>query len=244
LGQGRGSLFRRDEAAEYLRAGRALLCDIVVSREEQLVSGLAIHSSGATMSQRRVVMISSTARDLPQHREQVRLACLRAGFDPGEMMEHLTALDSDAIQTSLQMVESADVYLGVFAYRYGTIPIGYDISITEMEYNRAVELDKPRLIFFIHKDHPVVIEDVEAGVGADKLKALKDRIGEQRVAAFFKSPADLRAGIIEALTAPGMRLDAAGTGKSSATALHRITSIPAPPEPYIAHPYTLLQTVS
>ena len=33
------------------------------------------------MTPRKVVMISSTARDLPKHREQVRLACERAGFD-------------------------------------------------------------------------------------------------------------------------------------------------------------------
>ena len=197
------------------------------------------------MPQRRVVMISSTARDLPKHREEVRLACLRADFDPREMMEHLTALDSDAVETSLRMVDGADVYLGVLAYRYGTIPTGCDISITEMEYNRAVELNKRRLMFFIHKYHPVVFEDVETGLGAEKLKALKDRIGEQRVAAFFKSPEDLRSHIVEALTALGKKLDAAETGKSPATVLprlHRTTSIPAPPEPYIAHPYTLLQT--
>ena len=43
------------------------------------------------------------------------------------------------------------------------------------------------------------IEDVETGPGAEKLKALKDRIGEARVAAFFKSPEDLRAHVVEAL---------------------------------------------
>ena len=45
----------------------------------------------------KVAMISSTARDLPEHREQVRLACIRAGFDPREMMEHLTTLNKWAL---------------------------------------------------------------------------------------------------------------------------------------------------
>jgi tetratricopeptide (TPR) repeat protein len=196
------------------------------------------------MPRTRAVMISSTARDLSKkHREEVRMACERAGFHPREMMEHLTALDSNAVDTSLGMVEQADVYLGIFAYRYGTIPTGFDLSITEMEFNRAVELNKPRLIFFIHKDHPVVIEDVETGPGADKLNALKDRIGEARVAAFFRSPEDLRAHVVEALTALGKQLDAAEAGDAVARVaaqLHRQTSIPAPPEPYIAYPYTLL----
>src|SRR5438067_4797723 len=197
------------------------------------------------MPQRKVAMISSTARDLPRHREQVRLACLRAGFEPREMMEHLPALNKDAVEASLHMVEQADVYVGILAYRYGTVPTGYDLSITEMEFNHAVEQRKPRLVFFIHKDHPVVIEDVETGRGAEKLKALKDRIGEQRVAAFFKSPEDLRSHVVEALTALTKELDArAGTDVTAAAAaqLHRRTFIPAPPEPYIAHPYTLLQT--
>src|SRR5216683_3684035 len=132
------------------------------------------------MDRRRVVMISSTARDLPKHREQVRLACERAGFEPREMMEHLTAENRNAVETSLRMVEEADVYLGILAYRYGTVPTGYDLSITEMEYNRAVELGKPRLVFFIHEDHSVRASDFDTGPGAEKLKALKARIGEER----------------------------------------------------------------
>jgi hypothetical protein len=59
------------------------------------------------MTRRRTVMISSTARDLPKHREQVRLACERAGFEPREMMENLTAENRNAVETSLRMVEEA-----------------------------------------------------------------------------------------------------------------------------------------
>ncbi|MEI9924593.1 MAG: DUF4062 domain-containing protein [Bradyrhizobium sp.] len=152
-------------------------------------------------------MISSTARDLPEHREQVRLACERAGFAPHDMMEHLTAEDANAIEVSLRMVLTADVYLGILAYRYGTIPPGYSKSITEMEYDEAVRLNKPRLIFFIHKDHKVTISDVDTGAAAEKLKALKERVGEARVAAFFKSADDLRADVVEALTALREKLD-------------------------------------
>ena len=85
---------------------------------------------------RRKVMISSTALDLPDHRDGLRDGCERAGFEP-HMMEKLPALDTDAIEASLRMVEEADVYVGVFAWRYGYVPDGHDVSITEMEYNRA-----------------------------------------------------------------------------------------------------------
>jgi tetratricopeptide (TPR) repeat protein len=104
-------------------------------------------------------------------------------------------------------------------------------------------LKKPRLIFFIHKDHSVTIDEVDTGQAADKLKALKERIGEALVGAFFKSPDDLRSHVVEALTKLREKLVAAGPGPvaRSAAALHRISSIPTPPGPYIAHPYTLLQ---
>ncbi len=171
-------------------------------------------------------MISSTARDLPAHRGGIRDACERAGFEP-RMMEKLPAL-------------------GIFAYRYGYVPDGHDISITEMEYNRAVKRDIPRLIFFIHEDHPVTGKDVETGPGAAKLTALKERIGKERVAGFFKSPGELRGEVIAALTTLAKEFETA-TADGDATAavvakLHRKTSIPTPPEPYIAHPYTLLQS--
>ncbi len=91
-------------------------------------------------------MISSTARDLPEHRKEVMDACLRQGMFP-MMMEHLPASDAEAIAESLKMVDEAEIYVGVFAHRYGYVPKGHDISVTEMEYNRAVERANPALDF-------------------------------------------------------------------------------------------------
>jgi hypothetical protein len=148
-------------------------------------------------------------------------------------MENLTALNRNALEVSLRMVEEADVYLGIIAYRYGTIPKGHDLSITEMEYNHAVELRKPTLVFFIDKDHPVTINDVETGPGALKLAALKDRIGEARVAAFFKSPEDLRSHVVEALTKIAQELDAArnsdmaASGATSRELISRLSGVAA-----------------
>lgn len=73
------------------------------------------------MPGRKVVMLSSTGLDLPAHREQVRQAYERAGFEPREMMEHLTAPDTNAVDISLRMVDQADVYIDVLAYRYGRV---------------------------------------------------------------------------------------------------------------------------
>src|ERR1051325_9365669 len=149
-----------------------------------------------------VVMVSSTARDLPEHRKEVLDACLRQGMLPS-MMEHLPASDAEAISTSLKLVDEADIYVGVFAHRYGYVPKENNpeqISVTEMEYVRAVERKIPRLVFVMDKSHPITIEDVEQGEGAAKLNAFKERLRTENIVNFFKSPADLRAHVINSLS--------------------------------------------
>ncbi|MET0753753.1 MAG: DUF4062 domain-containing protein [Pyrinomonadaceae bacterium] len=187
------------------------------------------------MPEKLKVMISSTARDLPEHREEVQDACLRQGMFP-MMMEHLPASDMEAISASLQMVDEADIYVGILAHRYGYVPKENNpqqISITEMEYNRAVEREIPRLIFLIDKTHQLTIDDVEQGEGAVKLGEFKKRLETERVVNFFKSPGDLRAHVVNSLS---------HLREPDLAKFHYVSEIPAPPEPFIAHPYTLLQT--
>jgi hypothetical protein len=184
------------------------------------------------MAERPVVMVSSTILNLPEHRPQVRDACLRLGMFP-LMMEHLPASDVDAIAESLRMVDRSDVYVGVFGHRYGHVPEGHERSITEMEVDRALERDIPRCLFFMARNHPVTIEDVDTGANAERLKRLKERLGKTHVVLEFASPADLRANVIHSLSE--LRQPSPGE-------LHYISDIPTAPAPYIAHPYTLLQT--
>ena len=123
----------------------------------------------------KTVMISSTSLDLPEHRKQVMDACLRADYFP-KAMEHLPARDADAITVSMEMVDKADIYVGIFAWRYGHVPEGYDISITEMEFNRALKRKIPIVVFLIHDDHPITRKMVETNDAAQaKLEALKIR---------------------------------------------------------------------
>lgn len=181
------------------------------------------------MAERIDVMISSTARDLPVHRQHAMDACVRQGMFP-IMMEHLPASDQDAITASMDMVDEAEIYLGIVGRRYGYIPSGHDISITEMEYNRAIERDIPRLIFMMDDDHPVTDDAYD---DPEKLAMFRLRLQTDQVVNFFSSSIDLRAKIITSL---------AEYFKRSSTTLARPSIIPAPPHPYVAHPYTLLET--
>src|SRR5262245_27363597 len=147
----------------------------------------------------RVVMVSSTARDLPKHRDQVMSACLQQNLFP-KMMEQLPASDANAIRASMRMVDEADFYVGVVGFRYGYVPKGHRISITEMEYERAGRRRIPRLMFLMHEEHPLRAVDVETGSGAERLRAFRERIARQRVIATFRSPEDLRANVVQALS--------------------------------------------
>jgi hypothetical protein len=144
-------------------------------------------------------IISSTAIDLPEHRKQVAEACLCMDIFP-LVMESLPARDADAIRVSLELVDKADLYIGVFAWRYGHIPDDQEISITEIEFNRALSRRIPILIFLSHKDHSLVIEQVECSEESQrKLDVLKERACKGRGRREFRSPDELRAHVIQAL---------------------------------------------
>lgn len=147
------------------------------------------------------VMISSTARDLPLHRRETMDACLSQGMFP-IMMEHLPAEHADALAASLRMVDDCDIYLGIIAFRYGYIPNGYDLSITEMEYRRAAERGIPCLIFMMADSHAAITQDqkVESDLAAQQLAAFKDHLQQTYIVKFFTSPEDLRAHAINALS--------------------------------------------
>jgi len=150
------------------------------------------------MAEVKKAMISSTSRDLPEHRDQARDACLSHGLFP-LMMEHLPATDADAIAVSLRMVTESDVYLGIFGQRYGYVPQGHAISITEMEYDRALELGIPRLIFIMADNYPPPGHAAESDDKAAKLAAFKARLRSEAVVSFFGSPDDLRANLHHSL---------------------------------------------
>lgn len=186
------------------------------------------------MAEQLRVMISNTARDLPEHRKQILEACQRQGMF-ALRMEDLPANSEQAATASLKMIEEADVYVGVFANRYGYIPKTNNtdqISVTEMEYDRAVERKIERLIFVMDKSHPITVDDVDIE-NAAKLKAFKDRVQTENIVRVFKSPDDLRAEAINSLSQ--LRLP-------DLAKFHYVSEIPKPPEVFIAHPYTLLQT--
>ena len=82
------------------------------------------------------IYISSTYVDLKKEREAAAKAVQRLE-DQAIAMENYVAADQRPLDKCLQDVKSCDVYVGIFAWRYGVIQNGYDKSITHLEYETA-----------------------------------------------------------------------------------------------------------
>lgn len=144
------------------------------------------------------VFISSTKTDLIEHRQQAINACLQLHYHP-EGMENWSAADATALDFCLKKVDESDIFIGIYGHRYGWTPPGERKSITELEYDRAVEKGIPRLLFLMGDDHPVLPKDFDTGDEATALQGFKARIQTERARATFNNPDQLRAEILHAL---------------------------------------------
>lgn len=159
-----------------------------------------------------VIMVSSTVRDLHEHRQVVLDACIRQGMLP-KMMEHLGAADDGGLAESMRLVDEADVYLAILGHRYGHVPKGKTKSITHYEYERATRRGIPRLIFVMHEDHPVRAGDIDKGNGGVKLEKFKQKLLEDHTVNFFRSAEELRGLVVNTLS--GLRKGSADPAVAS-----------------------------
>jgi CheY-like chemotaxis protein len=83
------------------------------------------------------------------------------------------------------------VFVGIYAHRYGYVPLGWQLSITRMEFEHARKLGKPILCFVVDDDHPWPPKHVELEPGHTMLAEFKDVIGNSLVRDTFTTPEDL-----------------------------------------------------
>ena len=130
------------------------------------------------------VFISSTFIDNEDRRKLVEDAILRAKLFPVGM-ERFTASTRPTVEECQRLASECDVFLGIIAHRYGWIPDGHDLSITELEYQAAKAAARPRLMFEI-KSGPGIKVDIEQEFDAeperwDKQKRLRDFKAKHRL---------------------------------------------------------------
>ncbi len=147
--------------------------------------------------ERLKVFVSSTWTDLQPEREAVERALHRLGGVSFKGMEYFGSRPETPKETCLAEVANSDLYLGIFAHRYGSIDPETGLSMTELEYRKAEELGKPSYIYLKSDEVPVRPGYIERSEeGRQKSKALKERLTGTRTLSFFVSPDDLALRVI------------------------------------------------
>jgi tetratricopeptide (TPR) repeat protein len=178
------------------------------------------------------LFLSSTYQDLHEHRKRVIEAIDRLRHNGVDVewfgMEAFGARDGLSTDACVKFVDECDLYVGFFGVRYGSLDPKSGKSMTEVEYRRAVEKNKSRLIFLIdEKNARIAPSDFEPSPeGQAKLRALKEDLKKDRVVDSFTSPEDLVSKFVTALTQ-----------HLPITNLQSL--IPLAPVPYYAHSYPL-----
>jgi hypothetical protein len=144
------------------------------------------------------IYVSSTFSDLKECREQVRLALRRLGHED-VAMEYYGATDERPLDKCLNDVASSDLYIGIFALRYGYVPERYDKSITEMEYRKAVETGKECLIFILAHDATWPVDRIEWNAHS-RIMEFRKELESSYIVSHFASPADLAARASQAVS--------------------------------------------
>lgn len=141
------------------------------------------------------VFVSSTFTDLQIYRRKIQdaLTQLEAVV---RGMEQFGSKPGSPVEECLKVVQSCQLYVGVFGMRYGSVPDGQDKSMTHIEYDEAQRLGLPSLIYILNENHPIPAKDVETGAGAEKLQTLKEQLKKRHTVSFFTTPEDLQARIM------------------------------------------------
>lgn len=139
------------------------------------------------------IYLSSTYSDLIEYREAVYHVLRKMGYDV-IAMEDYVASDQRPLDTGLADVARCDLYIGLFAWRYGYIPEKGNPegkSITELEYRKAQAMEISCLLFLLDEetDWPrkwtdEITDKTDRG---ERINVLRQELAREHMVDFFKS---------------------------------------------------------
>ncbi|KUN26330.1 hypothetical protein AQJ23_14240 [Streptomyces antibioticus] len=157
------------------------------------------------------VYLSSTWSDLKECRAKVLTALRRLSLPVGTM-EDYTASEDRPLKKCLDDVAECDLYVGIFAWRYGFVPAQGPLnpdgqrSITELEYRKAGEAGRPRLIFLLEDGAPWPTDRIDAmdrsgKVSGENIERLRAELADSHVIDWFRTPDELATKVATAVAA-------------------------------------------
>lgn len=133
------------------------------------------------------VFVSSTSIDLVGYRKRVQDVIRQLGAIDISM-EHFGARDERPKDECLRMIkEESGLFVGIYAHRYGSMPIGEAKSITELEYDTAILTKIPTFIYIIDDNVPWKPAFIDTGESAQRLMEFKTRLKANHICKFYSN---------------------------------------------------------
>jgi len=177
------------------------------------------------------IFVSSSFEDLREHRAAAIRVLRQLGHEV-LAMEDMIAGSAAPLAKVVEMVDRSEAYVGIFAWRYGHVPVRAaappppakinipvvegavdgETSITHYEYLRAVQRKLPVMAFLLDENYPWPPQLIDgfdttraqAPANADKIRALRQVLQQERVVSWFTTPTDLEARVSAAVTMAGL----------------------------------------
>jgi hypothetical protein len=148
------------------------------------------------------IYLSSSFRDLMVERAAVTAALRGAGHEV-IAMEHYPPTSECPTDRCRADAQGSDLYLGLFARRYGYMPSSGSVAITEIEYRSAVAARKPAAIFLLDDtvQWPAEWNDrmTGEGQGGKRIDELRHEFCARHGVGFFSTTDELIAGACAAV---------------------------------------------
>ncbi len=137
------------------------------------------------------IYISSTYSDLEKHRTAVYRTLQQMRHEV-IAMEDYVATDQLPVDKCLADVAAGDLYVGIFAWRYGYRPPHANPthkSITELEYRQARQTGKPCLLFLTEEKEAAAPPEADADDSEDYrcIRALRRELERGHVVSYFRN---------------------------------------------------------
>lgn len=159
------------------------------------------------------VYLSSTLQDLAEYRTNIIEVIRKLNGSP-ITLEDLPDTETNVVQIAYNAIQQADIFIGIYAHRYGYIPPDTEVyidsdsitqildgekSILQLEYEWAVERGISLLIFIVRDDQPWSPEYIDDEPKRSHLVAFKELMKQRHVVQFFGSENDLTTSAATAL---------------------------------------------
>ena len=159
------------------------------------------------------VFVSSTFSDLQEERQAAVEAILTAGHIPAGM-ELFAAGDESQMNVIKRWIDESDVFMLILGGRYGSIEPKSHKSYIQLEYEYAVDKDKPLFAVVINEEH---LDEKIKHQGKsvfetehpDKLRKFRVKV-LTRMVKFWSDPRDIKLAILETLAEFSLRDDLIG----------------------------------